>query len=413
MASLKIYFDTRAPRKDGSCPLKVAINHKGSFLINLQVYMTPDEFTQQILIRDNSEIITYPPNRVVEIRYINSRVLQLKAAILNLKLSGKLSRLSNKELKNILENDIIGEEEEKKPLLFEDRYKAYTANISRQNTLLTYQYMHSKLEAYTNLNNLTFEDMTYSWIKDFDLYLQKGGLAPNTRSIYLRNIRTIFNDAIDRDLIPQNYYPFRRFKMPKEQTAKRSLTIDQIRQLRDYDCEEHQRQYRDIFMLIFYLGGINIIDLCYLKEIRNGYIEYRRAKTGRLYKIKVEPEALEIIERYKGKDYLINIMDRYTDYRDYRQRINRNLGEIGTTEIVKDKIGKLRKKKRTASFPDLTTYWARHTWATIAAELDIPKETIAATLGHGGHDVTDIYIAFDQRKIDKAIRQVIDYVNAG
>lgn len=166
-------------------------------------------------------------------------------------------------------------------------------------------------------------------------------------------------------------------------------------------------------MLIFYLGGINIIDLCYLKEIRNGYIEYRRAKTGRLYKIKVEPEALEIIERYKGKEYLINIMDRYTDYRDYRQRINRNLGEIGTTEIVKDKIGKLRKKKRTASFPDLTTYWARHTWATIAAELDIPKETIAATLGHGGHDVTDIYIAFDQRKIDKAIRQVIDYVNAG
>jgi integrase len=59
----------------------------------------------------------------------------------------------------------------------------------------------------------------------------------------------------------------------------------------------------------------------------------------------------------------------------------------------------------------LTIYWMRHTWATLAAELDIPKETIAAALGHGGNDVTDIYIRFDQRKVDKANRQVIDYVN--
>ena len=63
-------------------------------------------------------------------------------------------------------------------------------------------------------------------------------------------------------------------------------------------------------MLIFYLAGINAVDLFHLKEITNGFIEYRRAKTGRLYTIRVEPEAMEIIERYRGKNYLLNILDR-------------------------------------------------------------------------------------------------------
>jgi hypothetical protein len=68
-------------------------------------------------------------------------------------------------------------------------------------------------------------------------------------------------------------------------------------------------------------------------------------------------------------------------------------------------------RSRVKTFTNLTTYWARHTWATIAAELDIPKETIAKALGHGGREVTDVYIRFDDKKIDKANRQVIDYLN--
>ena len=64
-------------------------------------------------------------------------------------------------------------------------------------------------------------------------------------------------------------------------------------------------------------------------------------------------------------------------------------------------------------FPGISSYWSRHTWATIAASLDIPKETIAAALGHGGNTVTDIYIAFDQRKVDEANRKVIDHVFSG
>ncbi|MFV0331849.1 MAG: hypothetical protein ACK5KL_18830 [Dysgonomonas sp.] len=124
-----------------------------------------------------------------------------------------------------------------------------------------------------------------------------------------------------------------------------------------------------------------------------------------MYDIRVQPEALEIINKYKGRNYLLDILDVYTNYKDFTHRFNMNLKRIGPVEL-----GKKGKKEIAPLFPNLTSYYARHTWATIAASLDIPKETIAAALGHGGNTVTDIYINFDQKKIDEANRQVIDYV---
>lgn len=138
----------------------------------------------------------------------------------------------------------------------------------------------------------------------------------------------------------------------------------------------------------------------------NGRVEFRRAKTGRLYSIKIEPEAEAIINKYRGKNFLLNINERYSNYKNYLHRMNRNLKEFGYT-----RVGKRGKKDKEGAFPFLSTYYTRHTWATLAAYLEIPKETIAAALGHGKKDVTDIYISFDQKKIDEANRRVIDYLN--
>ena len=180
----------------------------------------------------------------------------------------------------------------------------------------------------------------------------------------------------------------------------------QIYRLSGFD---YQQQYIDMFKLIFMLVGINMVDLCHLKEIADGRITYHRAKTGALLSIKVEPEALEIIERYRGIDWLINILDRYKDHRNYIHRMNNTLKKIGPTK----REGRGGKKKIDALFPNLSTYWARHSWATIAASLDIPKETIGHALGHSANSVKDIYIEFDQRKVDKANRKVLDWVLYG
>lgn len=164
-------------------------------------------------------------------------------------------------------------------------------------------------------------------------------------------------------------------------------------------------------MLMFYLIGVNAADLFNAKHsaLVNGRFEYKRAKTGKLYSVKVEPEAMDIIEKYKGKSYLLNIMDEYRNYKDFLHRMGIGLKQIGKLE----RKGLGGKKIRTPLFPDLSSYWTRHTWATIASELDIPKEVIAHALGHSwaNSTTTDIYIRFDNKKVDEANRKVIDYVN--
>lgn len=117
---------------------------------------------------------------------------------------------------------------------------------------------------------------------------------------------------------------------------------------------------------------------------------------------------MAIIERYKGKGQLLDMLDRYTNYKDYAHRLNKNLQEIGELK----RIGFGGKKIRKPLFPDITTYWARHTWATIAHKIGIPKDTISIALGHEfGCKTTGIYIDYDMEKVDEANRKVIDYIN--
>lgn len=192
-------------------------------------------------------------------------------------------------------------------------------------------------------------------------------------------------------------------------TAKRAYSIDRLRELFNYPVLPHEQKYLDLFKLIFYLIGINIVDLCNLSEVIDGRIVYQRSKTSRLYNIKVEPEAQEIIDRYRGTKKLLNLADNFKDVHTFMSTVNRALKQIGPRRHeVKD--GKKRLVYESA-FPDLSTYVARHTWATIAYELEIPNETIAAALGHSfGNRTTAIYIDKDIRKVDEANRKVIDYV---
>ena len=271
-----------------------------------------------------------------------------------------------------------------------------------------YKHTLDRIRAFDkNVDNKMFEDIDLKWLTDFEAFCAKTA-CKNARNIHLRNIRAVFNNAIDYGITTA--YPFRRFKIRPEATRKRSMAVEELRRLFDYPVEDYAEIYRDMFRLIFMLVGINSVDLHGLKSItRDGRIEYKRAKTGRLYSIKVEPEAMEIINKYRGVKGLLCIADRWSDSRNFRHQCNKALQKIGQVE----RKGRGGKKTITAEFEGVTTYWARHTWATIAASLDIPKDTIAAALGHGGDTVTDIYIDFDQKKVDAANRRVLDWVLYG
>jgi integrase len=214
----------------------------------------------------------------------------------------------------------------------------------------------------------------------------------------MRDIRTAYNQAITMGLVDYPSYPFRKYKIPKEPTRKRSLTAEDIRAIAKVEIKEPLMDWaRSMFMLSFYLIGINMKDLMFLEKVEDGRIYYIRSKGKKPYNIKVWPEAQEIFDRYPGKKYLLNTMDSYSDYRNATHTINDKLKKVAA-------LCKIDK--------EITTYWCRHSWATIARRLKISKDDISRGLGHqrAGLEITEIYIDEEQEVIDDTNRQVIDFV---
>lgn len=297
----------------------------------------------------------------------------------------------------------------------------FIARRGKEKTRQVYEMTLRKMGGYCDVGSLRFADISVGWLRDFEHWLG-ATCSVNTRGIHLRNIRAVMNAAIDEGVMPADLYPFRRFKIKKEETMKRSLSVCDLRRLRDYPCEGWQRKYVDVFMLSFYLAGINLVDLMGLPPLgADGVIRYRRSKTGVLCQLSVPPEARAIIERYRGDERLLWFGERLKPgaegWHDWLHRFNEGLQKVGPSGYMyvrrKGRCGgKQRVKVYNALFPELTSYWARHTWATLAAEIDVPDAVIDAALGHRSPcRMADIYIRRDARKVDEAVRRVIEYVN--
>ncbi len=403
MATTKLYLDTRANAPGTPAPIKISLClHGKTVLHSTGIKVLPRQWDEK-----TCKIVRHP-----QAMYLNTVITSAKndwdITLIKLSESGRARKAKTPaELKQMILECLYPEKFSSKKGEFLKRYLQFAESRSTAGTRDTYDRTVSRMRAYDpDIAEREFEDIDRKWLSGFEEFLSRTAKSANARAIHFRNIRAVFNDAIDDEVT--TFYPFRKFKIRTQPTRKRSLTVEQLRTLLSYDCEDYQTVYRDMFILMFYLCGVNAVDLLNARPdaIVNGRLEYVRAKTHKPYSVKIEPEAMEIIDRYRGKDYLLNIMDGRANYVDFLHKMDKALKQIGPTE----RSGLGGKKTRHPLFPDLSQYWCRHTWATIAAELDIPKETIAAGLGHGGNTVTDIYIRFDRRKVDEANRRVIDYV---
>lgn len=248
------------------------------------------------------------------------------------------------------------------------------------------------------------------WLDRFYAFLLKNGAKVNGAGLHLRNIRTVFNWARRKKMTKE--YPFLDYQIKVERKTIRNMSLEQLRTFRDFPCEPWQVEYRDLFMLMVYLAGVNVGDLLACKGLVNGRLVYSRKKTDKPLSIFVCKDAQEIIKRYKGENWLLSPSDRYKDYHGYMHRWNDGLKKIGVTRIVPDKVGKMRKKETTPVFDGLSTYVARYTWASLAAECGVERDIIAACLGHSWADVTSHYVAYSQKKMDEAIEKVTNYINS-
>lgn len=402
MAKVSLWFDNRRPNAKNLFPLKIFIRADRSCVsINSGIRLRPDQWDAK-----KNEVVNHPQKQLLNTS-IRCKLAEIEKHFLELNALGQLSRMSASDIKKSYEKKSSPDSGsantfEKVFIRFAERKQKSTRQLYESTlSLIRKHFKHT--------SSLRFEDITPNWLNQFNEALAKTSSSQNYRNIHLRNIRAVFNSAIDDEITI--YYPFRKYKIKPIKTRKRSMKVEDLRRLFDYPVEEYAKIYRDLFKLIFMLIGINTVDLHRLKEVTaEGRVEYCRAKTHRLYSIKVEPEAMEIINKYQGKKGLLIVADRWTDHRNFRHQINKALQLIG--EVKREGLG--GKKKRKPAFPEITTYWARHTWATIANDLDIPEKVIAEALGHEyGNPVTNIYIDFDQRKVDNANRKVLDWVLYG
>ena len=410
----KFYLDKRArleilvPDYGGiepSYPVKISINGGGSSAyIGTGISVRESEWEAKPW---PGQVVRHPRKEALNLK-LAERKIAVDKALEELRTSGRLHGMKVSEIKAEVEKYLLIQEQggdaKEFPVML--CFERFIKTKTRQGTIEVYRTTVKKMQSYPEFSEtMTFRSITPSWLAGFDAFLSKTSPSANSRSIYLRSLRAVFNFSLAEELTHAPY-PFKRFKIRSEPTRDRSLTPEELRLLRDAPCNESKRKYRDIFFLSFFLCGLNLEDLLGVKEIRSGRIEVKRRKTGQPVSIKVEPEAQEIIDRYRGRDYLLDILDRCGNYKHYLHRMDKALKEIGRVYNPNTK-----KWEGEALFPDLSYYWARYAWATIAAELDTPERTIGAALAHStAKTVTSIYTRVDMRKkVDAANRAVIDY----
>lgn len=388
MATLNYYLDKRSVKKDGTHPLKLSINTKeNSFLLSTEISLKPEQWNpeQNTVIKHKQKV------------FLNAHLSAMLTEAEQILLAEKQKK--GKSLTKLQMKTALGNLFKRKQIQtgeVENVFMKFINDSSKaKRTQEIYEATWNKIKAYVGKEaaSISFADIDIKWLKKFNEWLIPQSPSVNARAIHFRNLRAAFNLAIDEEITSN--YPFRKFKIEHEKTRKRALTVEQMRELRNMPLKQWQKKYVDCFFLMFYLLGINGIDLLSAKpeQLIDGRLEYKRAKTGTLYSIKVEPEALNIINRYKGKNHLLSFCDNRKDYRTFMCKMN---------NCLKDLI------------PGCTSYYARHTVASLAANIGIPLDIIARMLGHidPTKKITLIYIDFDQSKVDKANRKIIDYLNS-
>ena len=270
--------------------------------------------------------------------------------------------------------------------------------IGKKRMVARYKTTLNSLQRYLKGGDVPLEEVDGTTIQGYEQWLKDSGLCRNTTSFYIRNLRTIYNHAVDDGLVISSS-PFKHVYTGIDKTVKRALPLEIIKQLKELDLSLNPRLElaRDMFLFSFYTRGMSFIDMVYLKksDLKNGILSYRRRKTGQLLTIAWEKCMQEIIERHpavEGSIYLLPIIQPGTDerrqYKNASARINKHLRKIGEMAGL--------------STP-LTMYVSRHSWASAAKEKKIPLSIISEGLGHDSELTTRIYLAsLDTAEIDRA-----------
>lgn len=339
------------------------------------------------------------PNRDEITLLIQQKLYELKKAILSKKIEGKeftaSTLLENDKTRTSLHNN-VGE------------CFRYYINLLKEEERLRYAGMYevsyNSFIKYSGTLDIPFSDIDSSWLKKYEVWMLKQNLAVNTVGTRIRHLRVIFNLAIERGIIKNDCYPFHSYKVSKmsAKTAKRALTKEDIMRVIAYKGKTSMEILAlDLFSFSYFSAGINFIDMAYLTRdnIKESQLEYYRAKTKKKIVIPLQKKAIEIIAKYADTSavYIFPIFSSFhkTDVQK-ANRLHKVLAKVNTA---------LKRIGEELCLPQkLTTYVARHSFATVLKRAGVSTSIISESLGHSSEKITQIYLdCFENSQMEEAL----------
>ena len=270
-------------------------------------------------------------------------------------------------------------------------------------TAETYRATLNSFRKFRKDEDIMLDSITSEIMESYEAWHKNRGVAPNSISFYTRILRAVYNRAVENEII-ENRSPFRHVYTGVDKTVKRALPLDVIKKIKGMDLSLNATLdfARDMFMMSFYLRGMSFIDMAYLKksDLKNGYVTYRRRKTGQQLAIEWTSDMQLVLDKYpeNESDYLLPIIktvgiNERCAYRNVGYNINRSLKQISNM------LG--------LNF-HLTMYVARHSWASAAKAKGVPLSVISEGMGHDSETTTQIYLAsLDTSVVDRANAMIL------
>lgn len=276
-------------------------------------------------------------------------------------------------------------------------------SLGKFRTAETYSVTLRSFMRYRRGYDINLDFITVDLLQAYEAYLKETNVNMNTVSFYMRNLRAVYNRAVEAEIISQKW-PFKSVYTGINKTIKRAISLEELRSIKDADLSwNHTLSFaRDMFLFSFYTRGMAFIDIAFLKKsyLKDGALSYRRKKTGQQLFIRWEIYMQEIIDRYSLTDsqYMLPIISNQGEnerkqYLNASRQINRKLGALGRILVL--------------HIP-LTFYVARHSWASIARDKNIPLSVISEGMGHDSLSTTEIYLSSIKTDVvDKANLDII------
>lgn len=401
MASSKLMLNMSRQLKNGTYPLVMQLIHqrrKRVIYSGLYLHVKEYDSTIGIVIKCKQK---YRLQKDISHLNVSIKIFKdsIEKIIYNLDHSGKVYRVD--DIVNYYE---LGQSDDSL-VKYWHNYIVSLTNDGRIGMANAQKYTLNSILSFTDTSNIRLSKIDSTFVQKYQRYLQSKQVSHNTISYYMRNLKSLLRKASnDLDIDKSIVNSFEGIRTNPQKTVKRALSRDKLKellQLREKSLPDIAFSI-DLFMYSFYTRGMAFVDIAFLSKdnIVGETICYTRKKTKQYLQIGINSSIKEILDRYIGVSHyifpLIESLDPVIAYHQYRsslRRINKSL------KLVSEQLGLVN---------SLTTYVARHSWATQAKERGFPISVISEGLGHTSEKITQIYLKeFEQNVLDKANDEII------